>query len=100
MRNLISRLTVLLIFSSTYAISNDRDTPRLASWPFFQNAQTPHSIIGGYGDWSVIDEGPQPGLDFTAQMGEATHTGKASNAFWEWLLRLSVLQKPQNRPTC
>ena len=65
MRHILTCLICLLLFS-TSALSNDRGTPWLISWPFFQNAQAPHSIQSGYGDWCIYMEGAHPGLDFGA----------------------------------
>ena len=63
MRYIFTCLISLLLFS-TSTFSDDRSTPWLVSWPFFQNTQSPHKIIGGYGDWCVAYEGAHPGLDF------------------------------------
>ncbi len=62
---------ILLLFLSASASSNNRGTPWQVSWPFFQNANVPHSLTGGYGDWCVIDEGAHPGLDFGAIPGDS-----------------------------
>ncbi len=70
MRIIFTCLISLLLFS-TPVISNDRGTPWLVSWPFFQNAQAPHSINGGYGDWCAPIEGMHPGLDFAAAVGDS-----------------------------
>jgi len=66
MRYIFTCIVVSLLLLSTSAFSDDRSTPWLVSWPFFQNAQSPHKIIGGYGDWCVAFEGAHPGLDFGA----------------------------------
>ena len=55
-------LNFLLILSAS-SFSHDRDIPWLVSWPFFQNAQAPHGVIEGYGDWCVASEGLHPGID-------------------------------------
>ncbi|MCD4707868.1 MAG: hypothetical protein K8S62_09030, partial [Candidatus Sabulitectum sp.] len=77
MRSIFTCL-ILLLMLSTSALSNDRGTPWQVSFPFFQNAQAPHSIQSGYGDWCVIGEGAHPGLDFGAIPGDSvlvpTHT--------------------------
>ncbi len=71
MRSPFTCLTVFLLLLSTSASSNNRGTPWQVSWPFFQNADVPHSLTGGYGDWCVIDEGAHPGLDFGAITGDS-----------------------------
>ncbi len=70
MRSIIVCLVVSLLLS-TSVFSDNRGTPWLVSWPFFQNAQAPHSIQSGYGDWCIIDEGAHPGLDFGATLGDS-----------------------------
>ena len=69
MRSIITCL-VLLPFLSASASPNNRSTPWQVSWPFFQNANVPHSLTGGYGDWCVIDEGAHTGLDFGVLPGD------------------------------
>ena len=72
MRNIARSFIFICILSIvTVAITDDRDTPWLLSWPFFKNVPAPHKIIGGYGDWCVKVEGLHPGLDFAASHGDS-----------------------------
>jgi len=57
-------LATFLLILSTSAFSDDRSTPWLVSWPFFQSDTASHSINNGYGDWCSPIEGAHPGLDF------------------------------------
>ena len=68
MRSIFACL-ILLLSLSTSTFSDNRGTPWPVSWPFFQNAQAPHSIQIGYGDWCVFSEGAHPGLNFSAVTG-------------------------------
>jgi len=60
-----SYLLYLLVFPLT-AISQGTEEPWLLSWPIYQSMSGAYSLLNGYGDWCVIDEGPHPGLDVTA----------------------------------
>ncbi|MCD6587514.1 MAG: hypothetical protein J7K88_03090, partial [Candidatus Fermentibacteraceae bacterium] len=69
MRNCFVCLAAILL--TTVALSGELSIPWQISFPFFKNAQAPHSVIEGYGDWCVIGEGAHPGLDFGAITGDS-----------------------------
>jgi len=60
MRNCFVCLAAVLL--TTVVFSDDHSTPWQISFPFFKNAQAPHGVIEGYGDWCVIGEGAHSGL--------------------------------------
>ncbi|NOQ21755.1 MAG: hypothetical protein GQ565_03775, partial [Candidatus Aegiribacteria sp.] len=62
---------LLLLILVSEGLSSDRETPWLLSWPFLNNAQEPHSIQSGYGDWCMPIEGAHPGLDFGAALADS-----------------------------
>ncbi len=70
MKSIFTSLILFLILPAV-AFSGNLGTPWSVSWPFFQKANVPHSLTGGYGDWCVIGEGAHPGLDFGAITGDS-----------------------------
>ncbi|MCK4505162.1 MAG: hypothetical protein KAW14_06065 [Candidatus Aegiribacteria sp.] len=66
------RCGLFCLFSISMIVSSQgTEVPWDLSWPFFDNAPSPHGVFNGYGDWCVIEEGPHPGLDFAADSGDS-----------------------------